>query len=456
MDRLVSETDPVRVGVVGLGYWGPNLVRNLNEIDRRPRPPGCAICARSCSTPSGAGSRPSARRGDLDEMLEDDSLDAVAVVTPVVDPLRPGDAGARGGQARVRREAPRVVVGRGACDLIRTADERGLVLMPGHTFLYSPPVNRIRDLIRSGELGEIYFISMSRVNLGLHQSDVSVIWDLGPHDFSILLYWLDEQPSQVISMGRACIVPGKEDVAFINCAVRLGDDRPRRVVLARAQQAPPNDGGRVEEDGRLRRLQQRAGARLRLGRDAAQPRVVRRVPQVPHRRHRLAAHRSSEPIALQMEDFCRAIRSGSTPALVGAARARRRAHDRGGGALAQSATARDSSCRMTRRSLTRAGCRGDPAGTDDPELRVLVLTNMYPTPAEPDFGCFVKDQVDDLRALGVDVTCWRSTGAPTSSRYIGGGTAASPGAAARPLRHRARPLRAVRRGRASATRGHRS
>ena len=67
--------------------------------------------------------------------------------------------------------------------------------MPGHTFLYSPPVNMIRSLIETGELGEIYFISTSRVNLGLHQSDVSVAWDLGPHDFSILRYWLEESPS---------------------------------------------------------------------------------------------------------------------------------------------------------------------------------------------------------------------------------------------------------------------
>ena len=72
------------------------------------------------------------------------------------------------------------------------AAELGLVLMPGHTFLYSPPVNKIRELIQAGELGDIYSISTSRVNLGLHQPDVSVVWDLGPHDFSILRYWLGE------------------------------------------------------------------------------------------------------------------------------------------------------------------------------------------------------------------------------------------------------------------------
>ena len=81
-----------------------------------------------------------------------------------------------------------------AGDLIELATERGLVLMCGHTFLYSPPVRAVRGLIEDGQLGELFFVSSSRVNLGLHQRDVSVIWDLGPHDFSILLYWLEELP----------------------------------------------------------------------------------------------------------------------------------------------------------------------------------------------------------------------------------------------------------------------
>ena len=103
-----------------------------------------------------------------------------------------------------------------ALRLVELADERGLVLMPGHTFLYSPPVNKIRELIAVGELGEIYFISTSRVNLGLHQPDVSVVWDLGPHDFSILRYWLDETPTHVSALSRGCIIPDTPDVAFIN------------------------------------------------------------------------------------------------------------------------------------------------------------------------------------------------------------------------------------------------
>jgi predicted dehydrogenase len=100
--------------------------------------------------------------------------------------------------------------------MTQLAEERGLVLMPGHTFLYSPPVNVVKDLIDAGELGDIYFVSMSRVNLGLHQSDVSVLWDLGPHDFSILRYWLDETPASVSAMTRGCIIPRTPDVAFVN------------------------------------------------------------------------------------------------------------------------------------------------------------------------------------------------------------------------------------------------
>ena len=94
--------------------------------------------------------------------------------------------------------------------------------MPGHTFLYSPPVQAIRELISSGELGDIYFISTSRVNLGLHQSDASVIWDLGPHDFSILSYWLGERPSSVTALSRGCIIPDTPDVAFIQLEYASG------------------------------------------------------------------------------------------------------------------------------------------------------------------------------------------------------------------------------------------
>jgi predicted dehydrogenase len=109
-----------------------------------------------------------------------------------------------------------------AGELIELADHMDRALMCGHTFLYSPAVRAVKDILRNGELGEIYFISSSRVNLGLHQRDVSVVWDLGPHDFSIILYWMDEMPEWVGAVGRDSIVKGIPDVAFIDMGFPSG------------------------------------------------------------------------------------------------------------------------------------------------------------------------------------------------------------------------------------------
>ena len=125
--------------------------------------------------------------------------------------------------------------------------------MCGHTFLFSPPVRQVRSYIENGELGEIYFISSSRVNLGLHQRDVSVLWDLAPHDFSILNYWLGDTPDAITAVGRDSIVDGVADVAFVNMTLRVRADRERGAELALTEQAAPHGGGRQQEDGRVRR-----------------------------------------------------------------------------------------------------------------------------------------------------------------------------------------------------------
>ncbi len=109
-----------------------------------------------------------------------------------------------------------------ADDLISKANKKGLAIMCGHTFLFSPPVVAIKEIIRRGELGEIYFVSSSRVNLGLHQSDASVLWDLAPHDFSIVLNWINEVPSSVSSVGRDSVGSGVHDVAFTNLVYPSG------------------------------------------------------------------------------------------------------------------------------------------------------------------------------------------------------------------------------------------
>jgi predicted dehydrogenase len=204
----------IRVGVVGLGYWGPNLVRNLHEVEDVEV---AWLCDRRPDALAKLGRRYPAVRctEELADVLGDRTVDAVVVATPVTTHHSIAAAALRHGK-HVFVEKPLAASSEEALDLVALAEESGLVVMPGHTFLYSPPVNMIRDLIESGDLGDIYFVSTSRVNLGLHQPDVSVAWDLAPHDFSILRYWLDETASHVSAASRGCILPGTPDVAFIN------------------------------------------------------------------------------------------------------------------------------------------------------------------------------------------------------------------------------------------------
>jgi predicted dehydrogenase len=211
---------PVRVAVVGVGYWGPNLVRNLYELPSAeptwvvdPSP-----AARERVTLRYPSIREAAR---LEDVLADDSVDAVAIATPVSTHFDLAAQALRAGK-HVFVEKPLAASSREAEELIGIAETRGLVLMPGHTFLYSPPVVKIKQLIDAGEIGDVLFVTTSRVNLGLHQPDVSVVWDLGPHDFSILRYLLDELPSSASAMSRSCVLPGIPDVAFINLSYPSG------------------------------------------------------------------------------------------------------------------------------------------------------------------------------------------------------------------------------------------
>ncbi len=213
----------------------------------------------------------------VDEVLEDSTIDAVVIATPVSTHYDLAMAGLRAGK-HVLVEKPLAASLRQSVELVDEAHERGLVLMPGHTFLYSPPVMLVHDLIDAGELGDVYFVSSSRVNLGLHQPDVSVIWDLGPHDFSILRYWLGERPLYGDGDGtrvRRARYPGR---GLRQPRVPVRRDRARRAVLARAKQAASDDRGRLAEDAGLRRHQLGAGAGVRRRRVGARPAHVRRVP----------------------------------------------------------------------------------------------------------------------------------------------------------------------------------
>jgi predicted dehydrogenase len=302
----------VQIAVVGLGYWGPNLVRALHET---PEAEVRWVCDLETAALQKIGRRYPAvlQTTDVSEVLRDPEVEAVAIATPVATHHRLASAALHAGK-HVFVEKPLAASSREAEDLVSLANERDRVLMPGHTFLYSPPVCAIRELIRSGELGEIYFISTSRVNLGLHQPDVSVAWDLGPHDFSILRYWLGEAPTHVSALSRSCVIPGTPDVAFINLEFPsqtvahvelswLAPSKLRRTTVVGSQKMvvyddTSNEPVRIFDSGVALpdpasfgewKLSYRTGAIVSPPVEAA------------------------EPLAIELTDFCKAIRSGSEP-----------------------------------------------------------------------------------------------------------------------------------------------
>jgi predicted dehydrogenase len=303
---------PIRAAVVGLGYWGPNLVRNLHEL------PGAEVAAVCDARPDRLASitdRYPAIRGvqDLDAILEDRDIDAVVLATPVSTHYELADRALHAGK-HVFVEKPLAASGTEAAALLETAAQRGLVLMPGHTFLYSPPVDTIRALIESGELGDIYFASSSRVNLGLHQADVSVVWDLGPHDFSILRYWLGETPARVSAMSRGCILPNVPDVTFVNMEYPSGavahvelswlaPSKLRRTTVVGSRKMAVYDDTSNEP---VRLFD--SGVMVPDPETFGEYRLTYRTGDI------VSPHVSAaEPLSVEIADLCEAIRSGSTP-----------------------------------------------------------------------------------------------------------------------------------------------
>jgi len=204
----------VKVAVVGLGYWGPNLVRVLADKEYAEIAYICDLDEQRLTKIHRRCPKATAT-AELDTVLEDDGVDAVIVATPGHTHHEIATRALNAGK-HVFVEKPLASSSEEADDLLDHADRRDRVLMCGHTFLYSPAVCAIKEMLDRGDLGELYFISSSRVNLGLHQKDISVIWDLAPHDFSILLYWLGEVPEWISAVGRDSIVPGIPDVAFVD------------------------------------------------------------------------------------------------------------------------------------------------------------------------------------------------------------------------------------------------
>src|SRR5208283_1688225 len=218
-------TRKLKVGVVGCGYWGPNLIRNFRSL------PDCQLkimCDLSQQRLIHLKTLyPEVQRAmDYEHVLNGVELDAVVIATAVKSHYAMAKASLQAGK-HTFIEKPMASSSEQCEELIGIAQKKGLVLMVGHTFLYSPAVRKIREIVASGDVGEIRYICARRLNLGLFQKDINVAWDLAPHDISIILSVIGEQPITVNCRGSAHITQGIEDVTTM-C---LGFAKQRTAII---------------------------------------------------------------------------------------------------------------------------------------------------------------------------------------------------------------------------------
>jgi predicted dehydrogenase len=200
----------VNVGQAGLGHWGKNLVRNFDELADLTW-----ICDSDEERGAEFGARyPNARvTASFEEMLADDDLRAVVIATPVPTHHPLAKQALEAGK-HVFVEKPPAMRAAEMEELVGLAEERGLVLMPGHLLLYHPGVQKLKELVDSGQLGDVLCVYGNRQNLGIIRTNENALWSLGVHDLSVILYLIGEQPSQAVANGNAFLNAGVEDVVF--------------------------------------------------------------------------------------------------------------------------------------------------------------------------------------------------------------------------------------------------
>jgi len=299
--------------VVGYGYWGPNLVRNVVE-----RPEFRLMCL--CEKDESRGEDFRRRHPgvwverDLDAALADPRIEAVAIATPPHTHYALVRRALEAGK-HVLVEKPLARTADEAATLVALAEELGQVLMPGHTFVYSPSVNTVRDLIQSGELGEIYFATSSRMNLGLYQQD-GVVLDLAPHDLSILLHWLQKPLVEVLATGRSVFQEGVHETAFLTLRFEggaqanvqlswLAPRKMRQMVVVGSKRMVQYEDTASDDSVRI----------YDRGLDFAEPPANFGEYRLTYRSGDMVAPRvdAVEPLGQELRDFASAIVDGTKP-----------------------------------------------------------------------------------------------------------------------------------------------
>jgi predicted dehydrogenase len=204
----------VNVALIGLGYWGPNLARNLSVLSRARLH---AVCDTRAERLEHFGRQYSGVKtmANAEDVFADPEIDAVVIATPVQTHFELAAAALRAGK-HVMVEKPLAQSSQQCEELIALADAGQLILMTGHVFIYNAAVRKVKEYIQSGELGEIYYVYSQRLNLGVIRQDVNALWNFCPHDFSILRYWLEAEPERIYAHGNSYVQPGIEDVVFVN------------------------------------------------------------------------------------------------------------------------------------------------------------------------------------------------------------------------------------------------
>lgn len=311
-------TKQIKVGVVGCGYWGPNLVRNFRSL------PDCSLKVMCDIDEQRLEHLRSLYPGvegttDCRHMLNGVGLEAVVIATAVKLHYPLAKASLLAGK-HTFIEKPMASSSQECEELVEIARRKGVVLMTGHTFLYSPAVRKIKEIVESGDIGDIRYISARRLNLGLFQKDINVAWDLAPHDISIIQYIMGEQPVSVNCRGSAHITPGVEDVTTMCLSFR-----GQRTAIIHSSWLDPR---------KVREMTIVGSRRMIVYDDVAPLEKIRifdaRVERPPHYdtfgEFQYAYHygdvhipylKQEEPLKVECQHFLDCIRQGTTPVTDG-------------------------------------------------------------------------------------------------------------------------------------------
>ncbi|GAC1342502.1 MAG: Gfo/Idh/MocA family oxidoreductase [Ktedonobacteraceae bacterium] len=297
----------LRFAVIGWGYWGPKIARNLNTLSHATV--SMVADTDSHRIASLALNQPWIQTTTQVEDVFQSDVDGVIIATPVRTHYQLAKQALLHGK-HVLVEKPLTADVAEAKELVALAKEQGRVLMVGHTFEYNPAVNELRKLVQSGELGKIYCIEAERVNLGLYRSDINVIWDLAPHDISILLYILGSRPQQITVQANAHLLPHIHDIAHLD--LLFADEMTAHIHVSWLHPC------------KIRRVTIIGDARMVVYDDTNPAEMVKIYnkgadvhadPRVSYRFGAITIPHIDwiEPLRLECEDFANAIRTGTPP-----------------------------------------------------------------------------------------------------------------------------------------------